>query len=162
MFDTELTETGQSPIPFGGWTDDPAEIYCSGGHPGGRYLDECDRPRCPRCARLLDLSLCGCGTSGHEHLSRSFCPVRIADDQRAVHREPAITARDNRVITRAVDRLTKTTPAAEHPRAIGDALELSDTRARALLDGELALTAPRVAALAELLHVSVTELLDPI
>ncbi len=72
-------------IPYGGWTITEGQEWdpCAGGHPGFSYTDEITGlPLCTRCGRLLDYSPCGCGTSGHEYVGRSYCPLRIRKDQR--------------------------------------------------------------------------------
>lgn len=88
-----------SDIEHGGWThleteDERRWDLCSGGHSGGRYIDEKGRPCCPRCGRLLDLSPCGCGEPGHEVLSRSFCPTRARQDRAALRRLARASIKD--------------------------------------------------------------------
>jgi hypothetical protein len=67
---------------FGGWTPTHRDDPCGGGHVG--YYMEDGVARCNRCGRLVDLRPCGCGKTGHEGLGRSYCPNRIAWDQREV------------------------------------------------------------------------------
>ena len=73
------------PIELGGWPEPAYDVhgafdYCSGGHPGGSFVDDDQSVRCPRCSRRLDLTRCAHG------LGRSYCSRCVHADQREVLR----------------------------------------------------------------------------
>lgn len=83
------------PIENGGWTPTYEWDMCKGGHPPQSVHENPDgRHECGRCGRQIDRTLCGCGTQGHEWLSRSFCPVMVHKDQMTVARAVRAAERD--------------------------------------------------------------------
>lgn len=150
-------------IAYGGWTRLPEDQArwdgCTGGHPGGWYRDEHGDPHCPRCGRLLDLDVCGCGTAGHEHLSRSFCPVRMRDDQRAVARPAEIAERDGVVVARIAELLDGR-EVTDRTAFFAETIGFGPGRTAALFDGQLGLSAALVGAIADALGVRATWLID--
>lgn len=155
--------------PHGGWTPSDRWDPCAGGHPGSRYLDETDTPRCNRCGRVLDLTPCGCGEDGHDGVPRSSCPTRMREDRRALRRLAYLAdigltpdATDMLAALAAVEHALRE-KAAEHEESLSDfedgyavgTREAADDVAQHALDTALHVGLP--APLAEALASGVME-----